>query len=500
MALSSALIHGFSASVLAKKYDGAVNTPEFHKELWELFSSKNKCVAAAAPRGHGKSTAITFAYTLANILFRERRFVILVSDTEAQAINFIADIKTELKENEDLIALFQIKKLLKDSETSVIGQFEDGQVFRIDAKGQGFKRGMKWDNKRPDLIICDDLENEEVVYNKERREKFKRWFYGTVIPSLSKDGILRVVGTVLHLDSLLNTLMPDERLPSTIVTPLRTYNNTTRGQWHSVRYKAHNEDFSAILWQTRWPKEELIRTREDYLSRGLSDVYSQEYLNYPIDESVAFFRREDFFSISENHLDAIREERTNVNYYVGCDLAVSTVARSDYTVFVVVGVDDQGMMNVVDVRRGRWDSLQIIDEFFVIQTRYKPEWFAMERGTIEKSIGPVIRAEMLARRNFIKFELSTANKDKQTRARGIQARFRAGGIKFDKTASWYPDLEDEFIRFPKTRYDDTVDALAWLGLTYDSVQQASTAEEDEEEDYQESLKGQEAGRSITTGY
>jgi predicted phage terminase large subunit-like protein len=169
-------------------------------------------------------------------------------------------------------------------------------------------------------------------------------------------------------------------------------------------------------------------------------------------------------------------------------------------VFVVAAVDDTGVLNIVDVHKGRWDSLEIIEEFFALQTKYHPEWFAMERGTIEKSLGPVLKAEMLTRRNFIRFELSTANKDKQTRARGIQARIRASGIKFNKTAHWYPELEDEMVRFPKARHDDQVDALAWLGLTFDQVQATQTLEEEEEEDYQQSIRGQESGRSTYTGY
>ena len=127
--LNADIIHGFAGSLLSKKYDGATPTPQFHIELWELFTNKHKCIAAAAPRGHGKSTAITFAYALANVLFREKRFLVIVSDTEAQAINFISDIKTELKENEDLISLFGIKSLDKDTETSIIVRFDDDALY-----------------------------------------------------------------------------------------------------------------------------------------------------------------------------------------------------------------------------------------------------------------------------------------------------------------------------------------------------------------------------------
>ena len=65
---------------------------------------------------------------------------------------------------------------------------------------------------RPGLIVGDDMENDEIVMNKDRRLKFKRWFYGALLPCLSDRGKIRIVGTILHLDSLLENLMPSSLL------------------------------------------------------------------------------------------------------------------------------------------------------------------------------------------------------------------------------------------------------------------------------------------------
>ena len=50
MALNANIIHGFVSSVLAPSFDGAVASPSFHKECWELLTSDAKQVAIAAPR------------------------------------------------------------------------------------------------------------------------------------------------------------------------------------------------------------------------------------------------------------------------------------------------------------------------------------------------------------------------------------------------------------------------------------------------------------------
>lgn len=476
MALTAAQIHGLSETVLKRNYDNAKKTPQFHKEMWEMCCSEDKQVAIAAPRGHAKSTAITHAYTLSSVLFRERSFVVIVSATEAQSVNFLNDIKNELIENEDLRELFGVQKLVKDSETDVICQFEDGHRFRIIAKGSEQKlRGLKWMGKRPDLVVGDDLEDDEQVLNKERREKFRNWFFGALVPCLSDTGIVRVVGTVLHFDSLLEILLHTS-------------------SWKSKRYRAHNEDFSFVLWPEQWPEQRLREKRQEYVDIGFPEGYSQEYLNHPIDESTAFFKRDDFRPVSN------REE--NLTYYFGVDLAVSTAQRADFTVIAVVGVSPSGKIKVVDIRRGRWDPLDTIEELFLAHQKYNPEVVVIERGAIEKAIGPFLYAEMNKRGVFMTLSPETPTKDKSSRARGIQARMRAGGVEFDTHAHWYPDLEHEFLRFPKGKHDDIVDAVSWVGLKLDKLVEAATPQEIEDEEWEELFADDyySIGRNSWTGY
>lgn len=493
--LTKDLVAGFAGSLLAKRYDEPSPTPDVHYEWWDICCSKNPFVAIAAPRGHGKSTVITHAYILAAVLFRERRFVLLVSDTESQAVNFLNDIKAELKDNDDLIALFGIKGFLTENETNIVVEMNDGYTFRIYTRGSEQRvRGLKWNQLRPDLIVCDDLENEEVTANPDRREKFRKWFGGALINCLSKNGIMRVVGTILHLDSQLNRLMPDERLSTTITEPLKTYNFTTRKTWKSVRYRAHNPDMTKILWEDRYTKQSFIDKKEYFDLQGMGEVYAQEYLNYPIDESTSYFRRDDLLAQRE------QDEKTNKVYYAAIDFAISTRERSDFTVIAICGVDELGILHVVDIRRGRWDSAQIIDEIFSAHNRYKPDLFITERGVIEKTLGPLIRSEMLRRNTYINLYPESPTKDKLSRARALQARMKAGSVRFNKEASWYFDLEDEMIHFPKTRHDDQVDALSWIGLVLDKLQNAPTAEEEAEEEYEDMVRDQRQGQSVVCGY
>src|SRR5260221_11424634 len=107
MKLTAEIIYGFAGSVLSGSYDEPAPTPSCHLEWRELCCSKYKRVAIAAPRGHAKSTAITKVYTLASVLFRDQRFVLIISDTYKQADFFLQSIKSELHTNKTLLELFE---------------------------------------------------------------------------------------------------------------------------------------------------------------------------------------------------------------------------------------------------------------------------------------------------------------------------------------------------------------------------------------------------------
>lgn len=496
--LTADVVKGFSESLLQKNFDQSVQSPACHYEWWNLFCSKHPQVAVSAPRGHAKSTAGSFTYVLASLVFRERDYCLLISDTVGQSSQFLSDLKKELADNERLRALFKIQDFIKDTEDDVIVRCEDGHLFRITARGSEQKlRGLKWLNKRPNLIFCDDLENDEIVMNPDRRMKFKRWFYGALIPCKSRDGIIRIVGTILHEDSLLNNLMPKQYDRWTKKTELKTWSEK-KGPWLSVKYKAHNDDFTEILWEARYDRQFFIDKRQDFVEQGLPDVYSQEFLNEPIDESIAFFKKADFRAMEKE--DRQRKRR----YYVTCDLAISEKETADYSVFLVASVDEDKTLYIENVIRDRLDGREIVDTILTLQRIYTPELLGIEEMQVSKAIGPFLREEMVKQNTYPSlYPLKHQGKDKMARARSIQARMRAHAVRFDKSGEWYDKFEDELCKFPRATKDDQVDAFAYLGMMLDSLIEAPTMQELEEEAYEDELRTSgwsNSGRNKHTGY
>ena len=237
---------------------------------------------------------------------------------------------------------------------------------------------------------------------------------------------------------------------------------------------------------------------EEAVKDGTTDIYSQEYLNEPIDESVSFFKKSDFLPITQD------DRQTKLNYYITADLAISESEKADFSVFVIAGVDEDKRIHLKNIIRERMDGKEIVDTFLALQKLYDPIAMGVEDMQISKAIGPFLREEMIKNNTYISLlPLKHGGKDKPTRARSIQARLRAHGLKFDKEGDWYPIFENECLSFPRGKHDDQVDAFAYLGLMLDQLIEAPTKQEMEDELYADEYENSghaDQGRNAYTGY
>ncbi|MGP1568548.1 MAG: hypothetical protein ACTTHM_07505 [Peptoanaerobacter stomatis] len=233
-------------------------SPTFHNELDEIwtggvlkrvnpYTKRNAKMintkdgvkrSVAAPRGHAKSTNLTFKDDIHAILYEYKHYILILSDTYDQASSFVAAIKEELEENYAIIEDFG----------NLTGKIWREDVIttktniKVQAKGAGQKvRGLKHKNWRPDLIVLDDVENDELVRTVEQRRKLENWFYKAVSKCGDTYTDFIYIGTMLHYDSLLAKVMKNP-------------------MYKSIKYKAVMEFSKSDLWD-RW--EEIFTNLDD---------------------------------------------------------------------------------------------------------------------------------------------------------------------------------------------------------------------------------------------
>jgi predicted phage terminase large subunit-like protein len=485
MNLTPAIIEAFAGAYLSPRYDQVQPTPPFHRECWARYCSDHPACATAAPRNHAKSTGLTHDYILATVLFRVEPYVILVGATEEMAIEHLGDITSEIRENDDLNRDFKIKGFITEQRTDIIVECIDGYQFRIIARGAEQKiRGRKWNGRRPGLIVFDDIEDDEQVESRERRQKFRRWFFRACKQALRDGGKIRGHGTILHEDSLLSSLMKNK-------------------EWDSRLYKAHAgfDDFSNILWPEKFPESRLRRIRQELINAGDAAGYSQEYLNDPFDRSDAYLVRPDFIPMKD------AEHEIYMQICAGVDFAITKHDYGNRTSISVGGKAVDNLLFFRDQRVGRWDSLEIIEQLFSVQSRWNPEMFFVESGAIWNSLWPVIRQEMQRRDILMNFQSIPPMKDKAARGRSLQKRMRAGLCRFDKSAEWYPGFEAELLMFSgesDARLDDQFDSAAILSAGFETLSDIEKddylSDEDLEFEAMAMAARKTSGRSLVTGY
>jgi predicted phage terminase large subunit-like protein len=418
----------------------SLETPEFHKNLYKLFENENfKRIAIAAPRGHAKSTITDLVFLAWTVVNKKANFILLISDTYSQAVLFLDSLKAEFESNDKLKNFYGslVSKNWSEGEIIVNG-------IMIKALGAGMKlRGLKYHEWRPDLVIMDDLENDELVENKARREKLERWFNAAVIPSMQKDGKLIAIGTILHYDSLLYKLVSLDKYQ----------------QFNKSVYKAIN-DFGA-LWPEHLNLDELAKIKEEYIKQGQGYLFYQEYQNDPISDENRKFKLEKFKYLSQ--ASELELEAKLISTFITIDRAYSTEKTADYTAIVVNKIDNQNNWHIVYAERNRLTEKELIDKIFDLKSYYNPTKIGIEQKAFKYTLEPTLKDEM-RRRNifFLVEELKDLGTGKNVRVEGLVPRFESGSIYIKKEQT---DLIDELIKFPKGIHDDLIDALAYqLGI------------------------------------
>jgi predicted phage terminase large subunit-like protein len=410
-------------------------TPEFHKEIIkELVDENQKLIAIGAPRGHSKSTLVDLLYLLWVIINKKAKFVLLISDTYSQAVLFLDAVKAELEGN-DLL-----KGLYGNLETN---NWSEGEIIvngiMVKALGAGMKvRGLKFRESRPDLVIVDDLENDELVQSKERREKLERWFNGALLPSLAEDGNAKVIviGTILHFDSLLAKLLSD-----------KYYTN-----WYKKTYKAVMN--GKAIWSEHLTIEQLEEKKKQYTENGQLYLFYSEYMNEPVSSENCRFPIEKFNYFTEEEIS-----KKQLRTYITIDRAYSKEKTADSTGIIVNSVDNDNNWYIRQAERFKGTEKELIEKIIDLKQYYNPTKIAIEQKAFEYTIKPALDTEMRIRSEFfVVEELKDGGRNKNMRIEGLVPRFLSKSMFFKQEQT---DLIDELVTFPKAVHDDLSDALAY---------------------------------------
>jgi phage terminase large subunit-like protein len=159
-------------------------------------------VVEAWAREHAKSI-IGGLFIPLFLKFNKKMFnMLLVSNSYEKAEELLMPILGNLEGNQRIIADFGVQRGFRNWE---MGKFitQDGCSFRALGAGQS-PRGSRNEEKRPDLILVDDIDIDEEGRNENRLKKKWDWVEQALYPAMSVSGSKRfiVMGNIIHKKSI----------------------------------------------------------------------------------------------------------------------------------------------------------------------------------------------------------------------------------------------------------------------------------------------------------
>lgn len=229
------------------------NAPFHNSAARRVRDTPNLKAVFKWPRGHAKSTHFDI-FTPLWLIFQQRRlinFMVVVGKSQDSANRLLGDIQAELQFNQRIIADFGKQESAGDWQE---GEFttQDGVHFLAVGRGQS-PRGLRKREARPDYIVIDDLDDDELCRNPRRVRELTDWVKEALFGSLDVGrGRFIMVGNLISKTSVLANIAATPGVHVSTVFAVDADGNPT---WAEKWTKEEAQAYAAFVGYRAWQKE-----------------------------------------------------------------------------------------------------------------------------------------------------------------------------------------------------------------------------------------------------
>lgn len=410
------------------------NAPDGYLDLWA--------------RDHYKSTIITYAKTIQDILCDPEIVIGIFSHTRPIAKAFLEQIKRELETNEYLQDLFPDVLYKKPQSESPKWSLDSGLIVKrksnpkeATVEAWGLVDGQPT-SKHYTHQVYDDVVTRESVTTPDQIHKTTEALSLSFNLGSGERTKRRFIGTRYHLNDTYRAIM--ER---NIAIP-RIKPATDNG-------KMPPEGKSVFL-----SEEALLKKRND---QG-SYVFSCQLLQNPIADKAMTFKDE-WLMYYENIGDT-----SKWNKYLLIDPASAKKASSDYTVMAVIGLAPDNNYYLIDAIRDRLNLTQRAKKVFELHRQHNPNGVGYEKYGIQADVEHI---KYMMEQNNYRFNITElgGSTPKEDRIKKLIPVFEQKRFYLPKRLMFVDNenvtrdfvklfIENEFLSFPVCVHDDMLDCIA----------------------------------------
>lgn len=386
-------------------------------------------------RGAGKSTVCTEAKAIHLLLQDPNLRILIASKTAQNAEGFLRGIKNHFEGNELLAEIFgpyyDARKVSKwdNREIEVLPRTKPNKEASITCVGTDGTIV----SKHYDVALSDDLVDEENSRTKHQRDKTQTWYYQTLDPTLEPP------------DSSVPHRGEHHRLGT------RYHHQDLYGHLSANELKEHTHIIRALDEQGRspWPEKYPPKWFHEKRRKSGLIIFNAQYQNDTDAMKGEIFQYDDCQQLP----DAEYPEASDLQVYMGVDLAISEKDSADKFAIVVIGTNKtRTAFYVLDYFEGQLRFNAQTAKIREFAKKWDPIRIAIESNAYQvaqyqnlKKTDPNIRARPV-----------NTEIDKITRAWKLSSIFEEKKVWFRSSQLL---LIEHMVLFPNARYKDLFDAF-----------------------------------------
>ena len=427
------------------------SSPAFHDEIGRALNNRDYRNVAIEVFRDGAKTTLLRAFTSQRIAYGISRTILFVSASQGHSILSLRWIKRQVEHNRLWAETFQLHKGSKwtDDHVEIMHGIEEEPITLLALGVTGQLRGYNIDDRRPDLIICDDTSTDEAAGSADQRNKQTNLVFGALFNSLAPaseapDAKAIILDTPKSKFDLIETCEKDP-------------------DWKFFRFGVF-DGAGESRWPERYPTDTLRQQKAAAMAVGRTAIWMREKECKVISEELASFRFDNLHC-----WDTLPERSTNI---ITIDPAASDSKDADDNVVAVLALHGDQVYIVDYVAATGQTPEMVLMTVFEFVRKWRPLGIVVEAIAYQRVLAWYIEKGMREQRLYVPVYQVQDRRRKSDRI--VQALGETSGYQRLFCKATHTKFIEQFVEYSPVAnmHDDVLDAVA-MGITWGENQGVS---------------------------